>query len=699
MGNGVTAIHRNQQLEDLEVNSAIDALVETAVKNENAIDILDWEQGVKEIKSIRRAMKILDIGYEEALEKPTLRNRSIHKNTNRSAFDFKKTITTRYASRRKKNRQRRRILHILVFPYVARKMTTLKDWRELYCVCKAWRDLLSDENVWRKRLVYLQPKSLHLNSAAFNLEDYHEYVDNTIVEQKFSNDQAIWKPLSYRKLSCSKLAMMNIDPNNDGVFEWPWDKEIMSIYALQLVSTLTNLDRNLKCSVLGKHLDVIAVGKGGYRQQTQMFNVSLTDGEIEFPRLRKVLDRFRHERDGGEQGSKKCSADESKLERVNECIHTFSAFSRDASNASSSLSIDFRYELLPMIKILGKRKVFNYVYLLVSTIDEFTSPTQKPIVFQSPRSHQHDYSMISRLSFSFQLLSKIMKLFVTSNEWVKLTWLGENTLLSSKFGVGGSRRHESASDIFKRTYKEKMYTQKVINSMPRLKEVYGELESPQAQFTYLQNCFALVNRHGYIFFLIHVRSGYAFLPRMSTSGHSKMALKQEEVWAKSIEKRSLWNAFVQNKSQSLRLSENDREDTLTLLYHHLILKITKHQIPNKSSGNRKVRPKLIEDRWHDAIILAFAHGNLVKNYQGKTGVLVISSLNTLYRLKFDIESPTSKGKGDEEDITSSLRNALSHTNVTVVDDDEKTDKFQSMMSTNVIKFRVHQHEHEPSKTI
>ena len=44
--------------------------------------------------------------------------------------------------------------------------------------------------------------------------------------------------------------------------------------------------------------------------------------------------------------------------------------------------------------------------------------------------------MISRLSFSFKLLSKIMKLFVTSNEWIKLVWLGENTQLSSKFGVG-----------------------------------------------------------------------------------------------------------------------------------------------------------------------------------------------------------------------------------------------------------------------
>ena len=235
--------------------------------------------------------------------------------------------------------------------------------------------------------------------------------------------------------------------------------------------------------------------------------------------------------------------------------------------------------------------------------------------------------------------------------------------------------------------------------MPRLKEAYEELDSPQAQFTYLQNCFALVNRHGHIFFLIHVRSGYAFVPRMSTSDHSKVALKQEEMWAKTIEKRSLWNAFVQNKSQSLRLSESGRQDTLALLYHHLVLKITKYQISNKSSGNRKVRPKLIEDRWHDAIILAFAHGNLVKNYRGKTGVLIISSLNILYRLKFDKGSPTSTVKGSEEDIISSLRDALSHTNVTVVDDDEKTDKFQSLVSTNVIKFRVHQHEHESSKTI
>ena len=119
------------------------------MKNENAVDILDWEQGVKEIKSIRRAMKILDIGYEEVLDKPMLQNRTIRKNTNRDAFDFKQTITARYENRRKKNRQRRRILHILTFPFVAKQMTTLKDWRELYCVCKAWRDILSKEDVWR----------------------------------------------------------------------------------------------------------------------------------------------------------------------------------------------------------------------------------------------------------------------------------------------------------------------------------------------------------------------------------------------------------------------------------------------------------------------------------------------------------------------------------------------------------------------
>ena len=99
----MTAIHRNRQLEDLEVNSAVDVLVETAVKNENAVDILDWERGSKkEIKSIRRAMKILDIGYEEILDKPMLPNRTIRMNTNREAFDFKQTITARYDNRRKK---------------------------------------------------------------------------------------------------------------------------------------------------------------------------------------------------------------------------------------------------------------------------------------------------------------------------------------------------------------------------------------------------------------------------------------------------------------------------------------------------------------------------------------------------------------------------------------------------------------------
>ena len=55
-------------------------------------------------------------------------------NTNREAFDFKQTITARYDNRRKKNRQRRRILHILTFPFVAKLMTTLRLAGNVLCV-------------------------------------------------------------------------------------------------------------------------------------------------------------------------------------------------------------------------------------------------------------------------------------------------------------------------------------------------------------------------------------------------------------------------------------------------------------------------------------------------------------------------------------------------------------------------------------
>ena len=109
-------------------------------------------------------------------------------------------------------------------------------------------------------------------------------------------------------------------------------------------------------------------------------------------------------------------------------------------------------------------------------------------------------------------------------------------------------------------------------------------------------------------------------------------MEEEEKWAKSIEKTNLWNKVIQNESQSIRLGSNTKSNITSQLFHSIIMETTKYEISGISSGNRPVSRKLIDDRWHDANILAFAHGYLVKNYRGETGVLKISSLP--YKFQF-----------------------------------------------------------------
>ena len=51
-------------------------------------------------------------------------------------------------------------------------------------MCKAWRDILSKKMPGETFGIFTT-KSLHLSKAAFNLDDYHTYEDNTMVEEIF----------------------------------------------------------------------------------------------------------------------------------------------------------------------------------------------------------------------------------------------------------------------------------------------------------------------------------------------------------------------------------------------------------------------------------------------------------------------------------------------------------------------------------
>ncbi len=718
MGNGVSNLERfvkNGIIKQSEVDGALEILQETALKDEDASDITDWRQGVEELKAIRGAIKILDIAYDEK-QAQRVRKKVSSGSTHYKQFNFKETINKRYSVRRKADRKRRKILHILVFPFIGRDMTTIRDWRECYCVCKAWRNLLTDDNLWRRRLVYLQPRPLHLSKRMFNLDEYHSYADNNDLEIEggHKSDKYIWSPLSYRKLACTKLALMVCDADKDDIFEWPWDKEIMSIHCLHLVAILTNYDPNLKCSILGEHFDTIAFGKGGYRQQSHILNISIISGVIEFPNLKSLLDVYYNRE---KEGSKTNAMDIKDFERLEECVNHLSIFERHPTHHHHEDDYHsgrtYKYELLPMIKVLGETKAFNEIYLLVKTIDEYTSAASQEKTFQSPRTRYDDAPMVSRISFSFELLSQIMKSFVCRNQWIKLTWFGENAALSSSFGIGHHGHHigkESAGDIFRLTMKEKMKVQKHLRALPSLRKMHDSLDSSQAQFAYLQDVFALTNQHGEIFFAIHVKSANVFLPRTKTttirSKQLRTEMEEEEKWAKSIEKTSLWNKFIQNESQSIRLGSNTRSNITSQLFHSIVMETTKYEISGITSGNRPVSRKLIDDRWHDANILAFAHGYLVKNYRGETGVLKISSLHLTYRIKYDknIEVKHEEGENEEEEeedaIVDAIEDALAHTNIAVVDDDEKAGHFQTLMTGKILNYRLEHHKvEEGSKTI
>ena len=98
-----------------------------------------------DVPMYHRVSITLDIAYDEE-QTQRVRKKVSGGSTHSKQFDFKETITKRYSDRRKADRKRRKILHILVFPFIGRDMTTIRDWRECYCVCTAWRNLLKDDN-------------------------------------------------------------------------------------------------------------------------------------------------------------------------------------------------------------------------------------------------------------------------------------------------------------------------------------------------------------------------------------------------------------------------------------------------------------------------------------------------------------------------------------------------------------------------
>jgi hypothetical protein len=714
MGNGATTLIQNNHLEQGEIDRAFETLKESALKDESAKDITDWRQGLHELKNIRSAIKSLDIAYNENEEKRS-RKQIIGGSTHYKQFNFQETTRKRYSSRRKAERKRRKILHILSFQYFGRNMMTIKDWRECYCVCKAWRDLLSNDHLWRRRLVHLQPKPLHLSKTMCNLDEYHSYAeDNKLEVEGHYSDRYIWKPLCYRKLTCSKLALMTCDPDKDNVFDWPWDKEIMTIHAMHLVAVLTNYDPHLKCSILGKHYDTIVFGKGGYRQQTHILNISMTSGEIEFPKIKLFLDTYYNNINSENKTNWNNSINVKNIERIENCINELSIFERHNINITRDNSnYTYKFELLPMIKVLGEKTAFDKIYELVKVIDKISCAPKQTPAFQSPRTKYDDTPMVSRRSFSFELLSQIIKSFVCRNQWIKLVWFGENIALSTLFGIGHHGHHlnkESTANILKFSMMEKMHIQNYLNALPSLKYIYNSLESPQAQFVYLQNCFALLDRHGQIFLAIHVKSANVFLPRTlittSRSKHARQKMKDEEKWALATEKTSLWNKFIQNESQSIRLSSDTRKSITSQLFHNIVMETTKYEISGISSGNRLISRKLIDSRWHDANILAFAHGNLVKNYRGETGVLKISALHLTYRIKYDkdivVKHSTDGAKKMEEDedaVVDVLSDALAHTNITVIDDDEQSDQFQTLMAKKILSFKMGHQDNVGGKTI
>lgn len=511
MGSGVS-IPRHSCFED-----ARETLLSAALKKSDASDIFSIAQAREEIKNIRRAIKNIEFDHDlhEKLEEVTKsaevsvkRRENISPVLPRTPNDdmlAHETILERYRANRteirRRERQKQKKIHALGFSLVGRSMLNLIEWRECYCVCRAWKDLLSNDNFWKRRLLRLE-RSISITTPELQASGKR-------VAMTMPDVNKLWGTICYRTLACSKMALMMFD---DEIVEWKWDKTLVLTSALQLFGKLVGVDPMLTI-VLNEDGDELSMIRGSLEYSFKLFTVDLRTGYMKLFRISNEALRV-----------------DSTLQHIIDQLSTFVKSDEDDAPA---------YRLFPLLRIYGMNGMFHkFVYLLKYAMKTKFTGEQ---TCGSPRAQNDRLGPQSREVFSFKLLACCMRILIASNLPVTIEWGGNHEDLDHQSTATSWNMNSIGSLATSFLFKRRSW-------IPDFPLFFDSLKRKSAfgQRTAMQKFWALRNSMGEVYMGIDVKSGSVYF-----------TAKNEALGGSAM-----WNEYVQLQSQNLRQGLGCRAETI-----------------------------------------------------------------------------------------------------------------------------------------
>ena len=453
---------------------------------------------------------------------------------------------------RKNERIKSKRLYALAFSFVGRKMLSLHEWKECYCVCRAWKHMLSDDTKWKRRIVYLEPVKCVKRQESSRGRSFRD--DTRPSPKKF------WHPLSYRQLACSKLSLMVKD------FEpitWKWDCTIVSIHSLELFSHLYNRRANLKCRYSRKK-STLSLQFDQY--SPTVLKVDLARGRFSLPILR---------------------------ERAPLLIDAKQF--RDAMSILSSFKFEdaagqVLYRLLPLIKYHGLQKLVNALDTIFQNVPNLIG-AEKGVMF-GPEDQSEVTGPLNRQSFAMMLLSVCQKYLLANGERTELVWGGNHPDISDSM----SRHSWDFASIGSIAQSYAQTREVWAPELSSLYEIALKYKTPFSRRNFMSGVWGLCNDLGYVFMAINMYNGKLYFQE-SPSGPQHHQINGGT---------KLWNEYVQMQSQNLRNGLGRRTE-------ELFYKITVRCVLPAIDRESQVWPtpiNIVRTRFHHANILAWAHGRV-----------------------------------------------------------------------------------------
>ncbi len=392
---------------------------------------------------------------------------------------------------RRNERKKSKQLYALAFSIVGRSMLSLHEWKECYCVCRAWKIMLSNDDLWKRRLQYLEPVK-HVKRLEASMDG--------AAQDTLPSPRKVWHPLNYRQLACSKLSLMFHDYES---ITWNWDCNVVLTHSFELLSQLFNVYGNLKLSYKENRMVLETKFEKYY---PSILTIQLKSGRFDFPMLRKRMSQLK------------------ETKELHGALDTLSRFKREDGKGRLS------YRLLPLIKHYGMKNFVQALLIIFRAVNE----SVRSEVNQRTSENNADISVpLTRPAFVMMLLSTCQKYLLANNIRTEMIWGGNHPEISDDMS-----RHSWDYGSIGSIAKSYVVTKE--NWVPEVEPLFRVVctyKTVYSRKNFLSKVVGLRNGLGQVFLAINYHNGHLYL---QGENHN------------SCGETILWNEYLQLQSQNLR---------------------------------------------------------------------------------------------------------------------------------------------------